>query len=341
MTPSAPAPTTTTRRGLHRFAWAKTWLLPPLLGFAVLCIYVFSIVPVRSRPWYVPPRPKPGKSIVFRSLNRSAQAIDEATIKAERKARIAKSRAEREARKKKAKKNSAPKSAKDSATDSANHSVKTPVKTPAKKSANRSAQDSADHSADRETPQVKNPDSAIGRAAALPAADPAGVAGGTPAAFNTARPRSVLDSLERRYGALPLRDEPIDEGWASAHKALHFQLFALIRDRVFEGAPDGPELSLREVNCHSLRCELVFVTPYAYELPLITEALASLRWRRRSLWRSFVRAGSEAKTVEHDTFELHLVVAFAADLIALHDIQYEGSSLTRTNSLGPTGATHR
>ncbi len=328
MTPSAPAPTTTSRRGLHRFAWVQTWLLPPLLGLMVLWIYIFSIVPIKSRPWYVPPRPKPGKSIIFRSINRSAQAIDEAAIKAEREARVAKSRAAREARKKakkKAKKNTANKN------------------TANKNTANKDTANKDTAKDTRATSATNKADTTIGRAAALPAAlpvaDPTAV-GDRTSAFSTARSRSVLDSIERRYGALPLSDEPIDEGWASAHKALHFQLFALTRDRVFDRAPDPPALSLREANCHSLRCELVFVTPYANELPLITEALASLQWRRRSLWRSFVRAEFDSKSAERETFELHLVVALAADLIPLHEIQYKGSSLTKANPLGPTGATH-
>ncbi|MEZ4384479.1 MAG: hypothetical protein R3A79_24335 [Nannocystaceae bacterium] len=77
---------------LHAFlqrpavSFARVWLLPPLFAAAAVFAYMFMIVPQHARPWYTPPPPKPGKSVIFRSVNRSIQVTDDVTAKATRKA---------------------------------------------------------------------------------------------------------------------------------------------------------------------------------------------------------------------------------------------------------------
>lgn len=321
---SATGPTTPPTTARQALAWATTWILPLVLGTAVVFAYLFMIVPATDRPWYMPPTPKPGKSVIFRSMNHVHQVSDEATAKAERKARLEERRR---------------------AAASA-----------------EGADPPGSSDPKRPTPTTKI-DAAVDPAAGLnPATGPGTASGAKPEAdpdpeldptiadvavtgepLSSPRSRADLNALWKDYGDAPLEGEPVDERWAQAQKSLHYQLFALTRDAAFDGAPDGPVVSLRDVTCRSIRCELVLTSAYHHELTILADALAELRKDRASLWRGFDRGAIQrlpAPSGDGSIYELRLIVGCAGDLSSPADISLRKRKLLPKNQMSPTGATH-
>jgi hypothetical protein len=277
---------------LHAFlrrpavAFVQTWLLPPALATAAVFAYFFMIVPEHSRPWYVPPPPKPGKSVIFRSMNRSIQVTDDVAAKAARKAATVRPTPSR----------------------SGTPTRPTPATTP--------------------TP------------AAAPSADPEGDIG-----FETPRPKAAHDELWERYAGVSFRAEPTDAAWATAHRNLLHQVFNLTRDATFQGAPDQPTLTLRAVECRSIRCELTIAGPYRHELDVLADAFDELRWQGAPLWRAVERppvvpeASRDDDSDDAENLQMRLIVAFAADLPEPRALTLGDAPVVRaTPQSGPTGA---
>ncbi len=334
---SATGPTTTPTFARKATAWIVTWILPLVLGTAVVFAYLLMIVPKTDRPWYMPPTPKPGKSVIFRSLNHVHQVSDDAQAKAERKARLDERR--KAAAEKAAKREAKIEAKKGTAGGEDPPGSADPGALPATTTRLEGLAAPATG-----TPPVAEPTPGAGPAQPDPQPDPTvadAALTGQPA--STARSRAQLDALWREHGEAPLEGEPIDESWAQAHKSLHYQLFALARDVAFHGAPDSPSVSLRDAACRTIRCELVLAGAYHHELTILTDALAELKLRRASLWRGFERGTLESKpapTGDGTIYELRLIVAFADDLIAPGDVKLGKRKLLPLSQMSPTGATH-
>jgi len=302
---SATGPTTPPTTARQALAWAITWILPLILGTAVVFAYLFMIVPATDRPWYMPPTPKPGKSVIFRSLNHVHQVSDDAQAKAERKARLEERR----------------RAVKPKGTTTIDAVI--------------------DPSAGPNPVTGPGSASAAKPAAELdPTIADAAVTGQT---FTSPRSRAELDSLWKEYGGTPFDGEPIDERWAQAHRSLHYQLFALTRDAAFDGAPDAPAVSLREAKCRSIRCELVLASAYHHELTILADSLADLRLKKASLWRGFDRDAIQsqpARSGDGKVYELRLVVAFASDLADPAKVSLGKRKILPKSQMSLTGATH-
>jgi len=61
--------------------WVLTWLLPLVLGLAAVAVYMFLIVPPKSRPWHRDPPVPPGSAPTERAYTRYLGAIYEAQQK--------------------------------------------------------------------------------------------------------------------------------------------------------------------------------------------------------------------------------------------------------------------
>ena len=292
---SATGPTTPPTIARQALAWAITWILPLFLGTAVVFAYLYMIVPPTDRPWYRPPPPKPGKSVIFRSLNHLHRVSDQAQAKAERKAKLEERR-----------------------SAAISRGSAGPAGGP------KSAVDDAEPGLDPTGAEATGAEATV-----------------TGHAFASPRSRAELDTLWKEYGDTPFDSEPLDEGWAQAHRSLYYQLFALTRDATFDGAPDSPVVSLREATCRSIRCELVLASTYHHELTLLADSLAELRLKRASLWRSFDRSAVQSQPApsgDGTVYELRLVIAFASDLADLTAVSLGKRKILAQSPMGSVGS---
>ncbi|MEZ4454436.1 MAG: hypothetical protein R3B09_33600 [Nannocystaceae bacterium] len=145
----------------------------------------------------------------------------------------------------------------------------------------------------------------------------------------TPRAPATVETLWRRLHEQPIDDEPIDAAWAQAHQGLVFAVVSRSREVAFAGAPDPIDVNVVDVTCHTVRCAAVLSARYPHELSLLADAVARVRWGRRSLWREFnVDAASE--DTDDDGARRHqltVTFAFTADLPPIDALTLDARSL--------------
>ncbi|MCB9706478.1 MAG: hypothetical protein H6711_31820 [Myxococcales bacterium] len=282
-------------------AWSRTWLLPVALACVSALVYLFVILPFDARPWYVRPPPKPGKSVIFRTLNHVHRVHDDVDAKLARRA---------------------PTPARPAAAAAANPPAGKPGAPAGKPGAPATADPaSADPEEDPGSPERSR-------------------RGGVEV-FTEPRPRAELDELWATIGAAPFADEPLAGPWASVHRSLIFQIIAQVREKTFKGSPDAPQVALGDVECRTIRCTIVLTSPYTHELELLVAAVERLRLRNEPLWRVSERGPltpfvDEEREEESNALQVTMTLGFAADLPEVQALTLDGARLSPT--ISPLGA---
>lgn len=150
------------------------------------------------------------------------------------------------------------------------------------------------------------------------------------------RPVGEVEATFERFAATEFESEPVKSAWARPHQTLVNQAVAKARSAAFEGAPEEPRVTVDDVSCRTVRCRFVLRGPFAHEVDLLGQTLASLQIDGATIWRHHASeriAAPKPDQPKDDTY-LRVTVSFMEDNMDNAEFEVPGDDAAPDESDG-------